>query len=54
MLVILLGAIGGMMVAGIIGLFTGSIILSLGYKLFMFWLNPEQAEAELEEAESAQ
>jgi len=54
MLVILLGAIGGMMVAGIIGLFTGSIILSLGYKLFTFWLNPEKVEAELEEAGSAQ
>jgi predicted PurR-regulated permease PerM len=54
MLVILLGAIGGMIAAGIIGLFTGSVILSVGYKLFIFWLNPEQSEAELEEAESAQ
>jgi predicted PurR-regulated permease PerM len=45
MLVILLGAIGGMIAAGIIGLFTGAIILSLGYELFMFWLNPEQDEA---------
>ena len=54
MLVILLGAIGGMITAGIIGLFTGSVILSLGYKLFIFWLNPEQAEAELEEVESVQ
>ena len=40
MLVILLGAIGGMMTAGIIGLFVGSVVLALGYKLFMVWLNP--------------
>ena len=45
MLVILLGAIGGMITSGIIGLFTGAVVLSLGYELFMFWLNPEQEEA---------
>lgn len=39
MLVILLGAIGGMMMSGIIGLFVGAIILALGYELFMAWLN---------------
>ena len=39
MLVILLGAIGGMLAAGIIGLFIGAIILALGYELFMAWLN---------------
>ena len=38
-LVILLGAIGGMLVSGIIGLFTGAIVLALGYELFMKWLN---------------
>jgi len=41
MLVILLGAIGGMMMSGIIGLFVGAIILALGYELFMAWLNKE-------------
>lgn len=39
MLVILLGAIGGMMMSGIIGLFVGAIILALGYELFMAWMN---------------
>ena len=34
MLVILLGAIGGMVSYGIIGLFVGSVILCLGYKVF--------------------
>jgi predicted PurR-regulated permease PerM len=37
--VILLGAIGGMLASGIIGLFVGAIILALGYELFMEWLN---------------
>jgi len=39
MLVILLGAIGGMLMSGIIGLFVGAIILALGYELFMAWLD---------------
>jgi predicted PurR-regulated permease PerM len=38
MLVILLGAIGGMMLSGIIGLFTRAIILALGYQLMIDWL----------------
>ncbi|WP_157822308.1 AI-2E family transporter [Psychromonas sp. Urea-02u-13] len=44
MLVILLGAIGGMMMSGIIGLFVGAIILALGYELFMKWLNTSTEE----------
>ncbi|MEE4216952.1 MAG: AI-2E family transporter [Xanthomonadales bacterium] len=38
MLVILLGAIGGMIMSGIIGLFVGAIVLALGYKLLEAWL----------------
>lgn len=38
MLVILLGAIGGMIASGIIGLFTGAVILALGYQLMLMWL----------------
>ena len=34
MLAILLGAIGGMMLYGIIGLFVGAVILTLSYKVF--------------------
>lgn len=41
MLVILLGAIGGMMLMGILGLFIGAISLALGYELFMAWLDKE-------------
>ena len=41
MLVILLGAIGGMILSGIIGLFVGAVVLAVGYKLFIAWLNQE-------------
>ena len=40
MLVILIGAIGGMISMGILGLFTGAIILAMGYILYMNWVNP--------------
>ena len=43
MLVILLGAIGGMLVSGILGLFVGAVGLSIAYKLFLAWLKQEQA-----------
>lgn len=39
MLVVFLGAIGGFMSTGFIGLFTGAIILSVGYKLLQVWIN---------------
>ena len=38
MVIIFLGAIGGFLSSGIIGLFIGAVILSLGYELFMAWL----------------
>lgn len=44
MLVILLGAIGGAMLSGIIGLFTGSVALAVGYKLLVAWMATEEAE----------
>ena len=46
MLVILIGAIGGMMAAGIIGLFIGAVILSLGYKLVDVWLGANWGQEE--------
>jgi predicted PurR-regulated permease PerM len=36
--VILLGALGGMATAGLIGLFIGATLLALGYQLFMSWV----------------
>jgi len=41
MLVIFLGALGGFMAFGFIGLFLGSIVLSLAYKLYLTWVNSE-------------
>lgn len=38
MLVILIGAIGGMMLMGMIGLFIGAVIFALAYKLFELWI----------------
>jgi predicted PurR-regulated permease PerM len=34
MLAVLLGAIGGMIMSGIIGLFVGSVVLAITYKVF--------------------
>lgn len=36
--VILFGAIGGMLAAGIIGLFLGAVVLAIWYELFLAWL----------------
>lgn len=42
MLVIFLGAIGGFMAFGFIGLFLGAILLSLAYKLYLTWVSLEE------------
>ncbi len=41
MLVIFLGAIGGFIAFGFIGLFLGAILLSLAYKLYTTWISAE-------------
>jgi len=38
MLVIFLGAIGGFIFSGFVGLFTGAIVLSVGYTLLVQWM----------------
>jgi len=43
MLIITMGAIGGMLAFGIIGLFVGAVVLAVGYELLKSWLN-EAAE----------
>jgi predicted PurR-regulated permease PerM len=47
MLVILLGAIGGAMTMGIIGLFLGAVILAVSYELLVAWMAPEKLPADL-------
>ncbi|KPJ98653.1 MAG: permease [Desulfobacterales bacterium SG8_35] len=37
--VILLGALGGMIYSGIIGMFIGAVLLAVGYQVFMEWVN---------------
>jgi len=38
-LVVFLGAMGGFMAMGIIGLFVGPILVSVGYRLLLAWLD---------------
>lgn len=44
--VILIGAIGGMIMSGIIGLFIGAVVLSIWYKLFGLWLQQQAHPSE--------
>ncbi len=44
MAVIFLGAFGGFFAMGIIGLFIGAVVLSVGYKLFLAWLEEDAAD----------
>ncbi len=43
--VILVGAIGGVISSGIIGLFVGAVVLAVSYKLFLAWLNVDVESA---------
>jgi predicted PurR-regulated permease PerM len=49
MLVILLGAIGGAISMGILGLFLGAVILALGYEMLSAWLREEGVTTPSEE-----
>jgi predicted PurR-regulated permease PerM len=48
-IVIFLGAIGGMLTMGIVGLFLGAVVLTLGYELFVAWLDADDDGAALAE-----
>ena len=41
----LLGAIGGMMLSGIVGLFIGAVVLALGYQLLVGWVKDGAEDA---------
>ncbi len=43
--VVLLGALGGMAASGILGMFIGATLLSIGYRIFMAWVNDGLANA---------
>jgi predicted PurR-regulated permease PerM len=46
MLVILVGAIGGAMTMGIIGLFLGAVVLAVSYELLVGWMSPDESPAD--------
>jgi predicted PurR-regulated permease PerM len=43
--VILLGALGGMATGGILGMFVGATVLTLGYQIFMGWVAVDSVQA---------
>ncbi len=45
MLVILVGALGGMILSGIIGLFIGAVVVAITYKLFMAWVREKNGSS---------
>ncbi len=50
--VILIGALGGMVTYGMIGLFTGPVVLAVGYVVFMGWVDgPSNGTESLTQAE---
>ena len=53
MLVILIGAIGGMMTSGIVGLFVGAVVLAVGYKLLITWMVSEEEEEQSAQADNS-
>ncbi len=50
MLVILIGVVGGMISAGMVGLFLGPVLLAVAYQVFMDWIGREEIETAGEEA----
>lgn len=51
--VILLGALGGMVTSGIIGLFVGAVLLAIGYQVFMEWVAEGDKAGEAQERNQA-
>ena len=51
--VILIGAIGGMVSMGLLGLFLGAIVLGIGYSVFQAWLAERETSDASPEPEAA-
>jgi predicted PurR-regulated permease PerM len=41
--VVLIGALGGMITSGVLGLFIGPVMLAVGYRLFWRWVEDQPA-----------
>lgn len=52
--VILIGALGGMVSAGIVGLFVGAVLLAVGYQVFMDWVASSKSESDQSGDDSSQ
>jgi predicted PurR-regulated permease PerM len=53
MLDLFMGSIGGFIAGGILGLFIGAVVLSMGYTIFMAWLDDSEVSVEGESGPSA-
>jgi predicted PurR-regulated permease PerM len=53
MLVLFMGSLGGFMAGGILGLFVGAVILSLGYTVFMTWVDESPVDGDDDTATAA-
>lgn len=54
MLVILLGAIGGAILSGVLGLFVGAVVLALGYTILMAWMATDEFNNPRQDAPAAE
>jgi predicted PurR-regulated permease PerM len=46
MIIVFIGSFGGFITMGLLGLFTGAVLLALGYKILMHWIDPIVAQKE--------
>ena len=44
MVVVIVGALGGLMLSGVMGLFLGAVVVALCYQIFMAWLSEDGPE----------
>ena len=51
--VVLIGALGGMVTGGVIGLFIGPVMLAVGYQLFWRWVKDQAKPERLKEEQAA-
>ena len=51
--VVLLGALGGMATGGIIGMFIGAVLLSVGYQIFVEWVDSDTLNSAVHEADDS-
>lgn len=53
MLVLFMGSLGGFIAGGLLGLFIGAVVLSMGYTVFMAWVNESGVEDDATASEEA-